>query len=238
MPTTLVKLRPCRKAAAAQQKTLNWIQQVYGNTQSNLQPYIGTGTSALSALSGFYGLPGGSTSGATQAYQQFTNTPTYQFPLQQANLGANRALAASGLTGSPGAIGRTVGQLDAGYASQGLGQYLSGLTGLAGSGQNAASSLGSIGVDTGAQIGAANTAIGSAQAAGTIGSTIAINQGIGGALGPIIGNSGNSSYSSGGLIGQLSSLFGGGNATGSIPAGGTGMVPGGEGGGQLYGNST
>lgn len=151
---------------AAQRQALSWIQGVYGNTKTNLQPFIGTGQSALSQLSGFYGLPGGNASGATQAFQQFQNTPSYQFPLQQANLGANRSLAASGLTGSPGAISRTIGQQDAGYASQGLGQYLTGLGGLAGGGQSAASSLGQIGQQTGTQVQQGYTNIGNAQAQG------------------------------------------------------------------------
>lgn len=149
-----------------------------------MQPNISTGQQALSQLSGFYGLPGGNSGGAQQAYSQYQNTPFYQFPLQQANLATNRSLAASGLSNSGAAL-RDVSQLNAGYASQGLGQYLSGLTGLASSGQNASGTLGSVGVGTGQQVGAANTAFGNAGAAGTVGSASSLNSaisGVGGAL--------------------------------------------------------
>lgn len=195
----------------AQANTLAWIKQNYGNTQGNLQPYIGAGQSALQSIQGFYGLPGGNGGGATQAYNQFTNTPFYQFPLQQANLATNRTLAASGLNQSGGAL-KAIGQLNSGYASQGLSQYLSGLGNLANSGQSAAAQLGSIGVGTGAQIGQANTNIGNAGAFGAIGSAGAINNGIGQLIPQLTGNSGTSSYNSGGLIGQLSSLFSGGSS--------------------------
>jgi len=183
------------KAAKEQAQTaansLNWIKSVYGQTGNNLQPYIGTGQAALNQLAGFYGLPGANSGGASAAYGQFTNTPFYQFPLQQANLATNRQLAASGLTNSGAAL-RDVSQLNAGYASQGLGQYLSGLTGLSSGGLGAAGTLGQIGTGTFSGVGAANAGIGNAQAAGTIGSTNAIT----GALGSLLGTAGNSQNSS------------------------------------------
>ena len=222
---------------AAQQKTLNWVQQVYGNTQSNLSPFITGGQNALSSLLGFYGLPGGNASGAQQAYQQFQNTPFYQFPLQQANLATNRQLAASGLSNSGAAL-RDVSQLNAGYASQGLSGYLSGLTGLAGSGQNAASSLGGIGVGTGAQIGAANTQSGQAASAGIIGGANATNSAISGSLGALTNNSALTGFQTaynnlgGSSYGPIN-----GSAPGSIAGGGTGTVSGGEGGGSIWGNT-
>lgn len=224
------------KAAKAQQggqqQSLDWIKNVYGNTGANLQPFIGAGQSALGSLLNFYGLPGGTpgkAGGAAAGFSQFQNTPFYQFPLQQANLATSRALASSGLTGSPGAIGRDIGQLNAGYASSGLGQYLAGLQGLSGSGQNAAGQLGSIGVGTGAQIGAAYTNMGNAGAQGIMNSASSINQGINNAS-PFITGQGSSSYGggTGGLIGALKNAFsgsGGGGAEGfnnTVPATGQG----------------
>ena len=191
-----------KQEAAAQQASLNWIKQVYGQTSGNLQPFIGAGQNALTSLQGFYGLPGGNASGATQGFNQFTNTPFYQFPLQQATLATNRALAASGLGQSGGAL-RAISQLNTGYSSQGLGQYLAGLGGIASGGQTAAAQLGSIGVGTGAQISQANTNLGQSLAAGTIGSANALSGGIGQLIPQLTGNSGQSSYSSGGLIGSL-----------------------------------
>jgi hypothetical protein len=219
----------------SQQNTLNWIQQVYGNTQTNLSPFINTGQQALSSLSGFYGLPGGNASGASQAYSQYQNTPFYQFPLQQQTLATNRTLASAGLSNSGAAL-RDISQLNAGYASQGLGQYLSGLTGLAGTGQSAAGQLASAGSGTYSGIGAANQAFGNAGAAGTVGGANALTSsisGVGGAL------------SNPNTISALQTAFGGssssygpanGSAPGSLAGGGTGIVPGGQGGGSLYGN--
>jgi hypothetical protein len=222
----------------SQQNTLNWIQQVYGNTQNNLSPFVNTGQQAQSQLAGFYGLPGGNASGATQGFSQYMNTPFYQFPLQQANLATNRSLAASGLTNS-GAQLRDVSQLNAGYASQGLSQYLSGLGSLASGGQSAAAQLGSIGVGTGAQIAGANTAYGNAGAAGIIGSTNAINTGIGSTVGSLTNpNALNGFQTAYNNLGGSSYGPPNGSAPGSIPGGGTGSVPGGEGGGSLYGNET
>ena len=210
---------------AAQQQTLNWIQSVYQGTGSGLNPYIGTGQQALGSLASFYGI-GGNPQGATQGYQAFQQTPLYQFPLQQNNLATNRALAASGLTNSGGAL-RDVSQLNAGYASQGLGQYLSGLGSLASSGQSAAAQLGSIGVGTSAQIGQANTNIGNASALGTIGSANAVSGAIGGGLGALSNpytlsaiNSGISAYNSG-----------------SVPAGGALGASGGYAPGSIYGQA-
>jgi hypothetical protein len=210
------------QAQQAQQATLGWIQNVYSGTSGNLAPFIGTGQQAQAALAGFYGLPGGNPGGATQGFTNFQQTPFYQFPLQQANLATNRALAASGLTNSGAAL-RDVSQLNSGYASQGLGQYLSGLGSLASGGQSAAAQLGSIGVGTGAQIGQANTNIGNAGALGTIGGANSLTQGIGGALGSLTNPQalaayqtlynglGSSSYTAGGALGPT-----GGYAPGSI----------------------
>lgn len=206
-----------RSQQAAQQQSLNWIQQVYGQAGSNLQPFIGAGQDALTSLKGFYGLPGGNTGNAQQAFSSFQGTPFYQFPLQQANLATNRALAASGLTGSGGAL-RDLSQLNAGYASQGLGQYLSGLGTLAGGGQSAASQLAGVGIGTIPGVGNAYTGIGNAQAAGTVGGFNSISQGVSNAMPFLTGSPsanpsqssyGNGTYQGGGLIGAASGAFSG-----------------------------
>lgn len=206
-----------------QANSLDFIKSVYGNSVQNFAPYIGAGPGALSALQGFYGLPGGNPGGAIGGYQNFTQTPFYQFPLQQANLATNRALAASGQIGSGGAL-RDLSQLNAGYASAGLGSYLSGLQGIAASGQNAAGQLGGIGVQTGPQIGSAYTNIGNAQAQGTYNSASGINSGIQNALPYLAGSQGGqTSYGgSNSLLKALSGLFsgsGGGSAGGGIGGG-------------------
>ena len=109
------------------------------------------GGSALApaiAAGGAAGTPTtGTISGGTpqSAFQSFTNTPYYQFPLQQAMLQLQRSNASRGLLGS-GATAKDILQQSTGYASQGLGSYLSALSNVAGGGQSAAQSLGSTGV--------------------------------------------------------------------------------------------
>jgi len=166
-----------------QQQQLQFLQQVYGQGQQNLSPFIGAGQAALPTLLGFYGLPGGNASGAAEGFKQFQQTPFYQFPFQQGMLGVNRALAASGLIGS-GAQLKDASQFTSGLASQALSPYLAGLSGLVGSGQNAATSLMSGGLQTGQLTGPAYTAIGNAQAAGTVGGMNDVLKGFQGAMAP------------------------------------------------------
>jgi hypothetical protein len=171
------------------QQGIDFQKQVYQQGQTNLQPFIGGGQSALSSLLGFYGLPGGNASGATQAFQQFQNTPSYQFPLQQGQLAVNRQLASSGLIGSGAAL-RDASQLNTGYASAGLQQYLSGLSGIAGSGQSAAGTLLQGGNQAASNLGQLYTNQGAAQASGIIGSNNALQNGFGNALGGLLGAAG------------------------------------------------
>lgn len=189
--------------SAAIQHGIDFQQNVYSTGAANLQPFIGGGQSALAQLLGFYGLPGGNASGATQGFGQFQQTPFYTFPQQQGQLAINRQLASSGLIGSGAAL-KDASQYNTGYASAGLQSYLSGLSGIAGSGQSAAGTLLSGGNQAAQTIGQEYTNQGVAQASGTIGASNALQRGIGGALGPlesIAGNSftgtgsgGNSSY--------------------------------------------
>lgn len=201
--------------AAAIQQGINFQRQNLQQTQANLQPYIGGGTQALNTLLGFYGL-GPNPQGAQAGFQQFQNTPFYQFPFQQGMLGVNRALAASGLIGSGAAV-KEGAQFASGLASSGLGSYLSGLSGLAGSGQTAATNLGQIGAGVAQNVGQGYMNQGIAQGAGTVGYSNALSQGFQNAFGPINsliggggggagGNTSGSSY--GGLNNFLGNVFG------------------------------
>lgn len=216
--------------AQAAANALAFQQQVYQTNQtnvanqqatntSNLSPYTNTGQSALYSLASLYGLPtpgnptgGGSSTNA--AYQAFTNLPAYQFPLQQGNLALSDQLNAQGLTQS-GAQARETQQFGQGLASQYLmSNYVSPLMSLAGSGQNAAttltnansnltSSLAGSNVQSGNSVGTSYGNIGTAQAAGTMGVGNALSAGLTGAssnlaLYSALANGG-SSYSSGGF---------------------------------------
>jgi hypothetical protein len=206
------------KSAASQQaaqiqKGLDFQSRVYDTTTKNLQPWVGGGQSALSSLLGFYGLPGGDTQGAMASFNNFTNLPSYQFPLQQGQLAIQRSLASSGLIGSGAAL-RAGNDYAQGYASQNLGSYLSGLSGLSGAGQNAAAMVGSQGNTAASGMLTGFTGIGQAQSAGTMGSANALNQGIQGALGPREGL-----LNKGGSLGGSSFGDGGGGGGGVVDSG-------------------
>jgi hypothetical protein len=178
-----------KQEIAAEQQALHFQEGVYGTAQGNLNPYIKSGTNALYSLDSLYGLPGqagqpNTGNGAQQAFANFTQTPAYTFGLGQGELAANRSLAAQGLNGS-GAAAKALTQYGQGYASQNFGNYVNQLQSLAGMGQSSASSLGSIGVGVGSQVGSTEGQIGAAGAAGTIGSTNSLLNGIGGAIGAL-----------------------------------------------------
>lgn len=170
------------QAADAQQQGLNFTKGVYNEAQGNFEPYIGTGQDALSSLAGFLGLPGGNAGGSMATFNQFTQTPGYQFALDQGNLAVNRQLAAQGLSNS-GAQGRALAQYNQGYASQQFGNYLDQLGKLAGFGQQSAGQLAGVGTDTSRTVQQGYSNLGSAQAAGTMGANNAWTQALQGAFG-------------------------------------------------------
>lgn len=172
------------KAASAQQQGLDFVKQVYGDTTGNLQPYMNTGTDALSRLAGAYGLPGGDPGGAQAGFDAFQATPGFQFQQQQGLLAANRGLAAQGLTGSGGQA-KALEQYGQGLAGTQFGGYLDQLAKLAGIGQSSAVSLGGIGTQTAGQVQQGQTNIGNAQSAGILGANNAMNQGLSNGLGAL-----------------------------------------------------
>lgn len=213
-----------RSAASAEQNTLRqalgFQEGVYNTAQTNLNPWIQGGQSALQGVETFLGLPGGggpAGSGALASYNQFTHTPFYTFPLRQATDTMNQQAAAKGLSLSTGQLGQ-LQQLGAGYASSNFQNYMNALTNLSGLGATTATNLGNIGVNVGQQVGQTSSGIAAAQGAGIMGSQGLINQGVGGALSALTGSG--SSYGgtgSNGLIGALGGLFNGGGS-GSLDA--------------------
>lgn len=172
------------QAAAAQQRALDFSKGIYTDAQGNFSPYIHTGQDALTSLAGFLGLPGGNAGGSQATFQQFTETPFYQFALDQGNLAVNRQLAAQGLSNS-GAQGRALAQYNQGYASQQFGNYLDQLGKLAGFGQQGAGQLAGVGTNVAQQVGQQYGQQGAAQAAGTMGSNNAWTTALQGALGAL-----------------------------------------------------
>lgn len=188
-------------------QALDYSKQVYGTEANQLQPYIGTGTNALYSLSSLYGLgngPNGQGSGATAAYNNFTQTPSYQFPLQQGELAANRGLAATGLSGS-GAQAKALTQYGQGYASSNFNSYIGQLANLAGLGQQSITGLAATGVGSAAQQLQGQENIGGANAASIVGSQNSINQGVGQVIGAFGGSTNNPSQSAFGGTGSSTS---------------------------------
>lgn len=193
--------------ASAVNNALDYSKQVYGTEQGQLQPYINTGQNALYSLSSLYGLgngPNGQGSGATAAYNNFTQTPSYQFPLQQGELAANRGLAATGLSGS-GAQAKALTQYGQGYASSNFNSYIGQLANLAGLGQQSITGLAATGVGSADQQLKGQMDIGQNNGASILGQAGSINQGIGQVIGAFGGSNNNPSNSAFGPPGSATS---------------------------------
>lgn len=236
------------KAAQGYTDAADYGKGIYGATSQALAPYMSVGTSALQQLAGLWGLPYGTSSpftaqtgggaaggpwgaagGAggsglgvpnTQAmFSALQNFPGYQFGLQQGTQALNHGAMAKGLSLSGGAaedlmkFGQDYGM------QQGWAPYINMLSGLAGSGQQAAVQNGQLGASLYPTIGNALAQGGLQSAAGT-----AQNGNImGGLLGQLGSVLGGSSY--GGIGGALGSLFGGGGGGGSGLAAGISDLP-------------
>jgi hypothetical protein len=212
--------------ADAISKAVEFNKQVYGTAQGNLQPYLTTGTNALAAVSGIYGLPSPTGSAVSpnvlDAYKQFTSLPTYQFPLQQGIDAMDRSAASKGLSLSPGTL-NAIQQYGQNYASTNFGSYVDALSKLANLGPTSQSILSQTGTQVGNQVTQGQTAIGNANAAGIVGAQTATNQAISN-IPLLLGYGGNpaggvfgSSY---GSTNQLASLLSrGGSAGAAVPGG-------------------
>ena len=179
----------------AAQLAANTQLSMFNTTQSNLAPYMQTGSNALAQLANLWGVgpQGTGTPNAAAATTALTNFPGYQFGLDQGQQALDRSAASRGLLLS-GAQLKDSQQFGQGYAqSQGWQPYVTGLSGLATSGQNAAAGVGTLGQSAASgaasayQTGAANA--GSAQlagaqatAAGQIGSANSLSSGLQNAL--------------------------------------------------------
>lgn len=110
-------------------------------------------------------------------YRGFQATPGYQFALDQGNNNINALAGARGGLNS----GRTLEALQnngIGMANQEYGNYLNRLTGMAGSGQNAAGMQANAATNAASGVSNALSGIGNAQSAGTIGAANGIAGGI------------------------------------------------------------
>jgi hypothetical protein len=183
--------------AAAQKQALAYQQNVHQDAATQFAPYIAGGTNALGALGQLFGInvPGtGYTGNALDAFKAYTQTPYYQFPLQQGIEAQNRSAAARGLTLTPGQEA-AVNQYGQGVASSNFGNYISTLANLAGMGQSTIGTLSGQGNQASGNVLSAQSGIGTAQASGTAGGTNALTKmidqlaGIGGGVAKNFGSS-------------------------------------------------
>lgn len=142
--------------------------------QAKLSPYENIGAGATYSLGQLYGIgQNGKPTGQAPNFSQFTQSPDYQFALQQGQQSLQSQLNASGLAGS-GAGEAAALQFGQGLASQQYSNYFNRLLSLSQIGQQAAGT-GVAGSNASAQT---LGAIGQSQASGIIGGVNALTGGI------------------------------------------------------------
>lgn len=166
-----------RQFDISRQDTLNQLAQV----RADQAPYREAGYSALAKLMADQANPAGITA-------NLAKDPGYQFRLEQGTAAAERAAAASGMTGS-GAVLKALARFNQGLASDEYGARFNRLASLAGIGQTATNATQQAGMNANGQLNAlgtnyaANTAanlgaLGEARASGYVGVSNAIGSGI------------------------------------------------------------
>lgn len=145
----------------------------YEQTRSDLAPYREAGTNALNQITAL-NQPGAD-------YSAFFNSPDYKFAFDEGTRALDRSAASRGRLFSGGQV-RGAQQFGQGLASQQFGNYYNRLANMAGSGQNAANTTGSLGANFANQVGQNQLYAGEARAQGAIGQGNAITGGINNAL--------------------------------------------------------
>jgi hypothetical protein len=173
---------------SAGQKAINQQQQMYGQTQGNVQPFIGEGQQASGYLSQLLA-PGGQLTQSFSPTDYLNNLdPSYGL-MKNVGLQTMNAQAGAGSGALSGAAQKGLASWAEDYASTGYNNAFNRwqtqqnatynrLMGMSQLGQNSALGLGQIGAGYAGQMSNAITGIGNAQAAGTIGTGNAIAGGI------------------------------------------------------------
>lgn len=141
----------------ATQASIDEQKREFDINQTNQAPWLNTGKSALSVLSGMYGLnsDGSGTSANAPDYSAFYNSPDYQFALTQGQGSLDRDAAARGTLYSGGHTADAI-SFGQGLASQQFGNFYNRMAGLAGAGQTTAINLGNQGMQMASNIGNLN----------------------------------------------------------------------------------
>jgi hypothetical protein len=181
--------------AAAARYAADLQHQQFEETQANLQPFIGGGKSALTALQTLTGTGEGGnplTAALTRQFQptmeELAKTPGYQFALEQGTQAAQNSYAAKGLGTSgaaiKGGVNYATGLASTTYQQQ-FENFLKGnmqtynmVAPQVQTGANAAANLGTIGQQSVANQGNLLTSGAAAQAAGTVGAANALTAGM------------------------------------------------------------
>lgn len=194
------------QAQAAQQAEQTQVQATNASL-AQLAPYNQIGTGAENTLANLYGIPYAATSNGqastspsgivtpaninaaasspggagafSNAYNAFTQSPTYQFAFTQGLQALQRSAAAGGSLISGGQL-KAAQQYGQGYASNQLGNYTAGLTSLAQTGQSAAAGQASTGLSGANAVANSQQAVGQATASGAVGSANALSSGLNG----------------------------------------------------------
>lgn len=121
----------------------NAIQDAMNAAQANYAPYLAAGNQAEGTLANLYGNNG--TAAQSSAFQNFQNTPGYQFALQQ---GLNAVNANAAAMGSPlsGNNQQAVNNYAQGVANQTYNNYVNQLQNMASGGANAATGVSNAGL--------------------------------------------------------------------------------------------
>lgn len=139
--------------AGGQQLAIGEQQRQFDLTRQDMQPWMQAGQNALGQVQA---LNAGD-------FSSFTQSPDYQFALDQGLQGLDRSAAARGSLNTGGHSADVLGYAQ-GLASQNYGNYYNRLAGLANVGQTTAGQLGQFGANAATNIGNAYGNIGNARA--------------------------------------------------------------------------
>lgn len=177
------------KKAKQQTDTVNYAQMAAVEEQrkalaaarTDLSPYMGTGQNALMQAGNAAGVNG--TPGYDAALTAFHASPDYQYQLGEGTRAVEASASALGFTHS-GATLKAVQDRAMNLANADFGNYYNRLSGLAGAGQQAATSLGGFGTGTAQGIAQTDTSAATAKA-NILGQQ---SQGLGNAIGNFSNN--------------------------------------------------
>lgn len=141
-----------KSAKQAADKNLAFNNKVYGDAQGNLQPTIGQGQQAGSALAGLLGI-GGDPAASARAFDNFRNSTNYNFLFNQ---GTNATKTANAPSFNSGATAKALINYGQGMAGNALSGYENMLAGQQGLGAQSALGLAGVGTNIAGQNAAAN----------------------------------------------------------------------------------